>query len=292
VAYDQTFRLADGRILSYLDEGDDTATPIFFCHGSPGSRLAAIDLVASAVERGARLIAPDRPGLGRSDLEVGRSMAGWASDVAEMANALGLARFRMLGVSGGGPFALATAWSLPERVERVALLSSPGSFDIPGAMDGMARPQRVMWALARWQPPLLGLMLQRQFAPAQKDPERFTERLIKSTHGPDRTLLEGLDVDERRRFITTPLIEALHQGASGAVEDMRLLRAPWGFGVQDIRVPVHLWHGEEDTVIPVAMGGWLAAMIPDVEAHILPGEGHASTILHYGNAALDAVLGA
>jgi pimeloyl-ACP methyl ester carboxylesterase len=210
VAYDETFRLADGRILSYLDEGDDKATPIIFCHGSPSSRLAAIDLVASAVERGGRLIAPDRPGLGRSDPEVGRSMAGWASDVAELANALGLARFRVLGASGGGPFALATAWSLPDRVERVALLSSPGSFDIPGAMDGMARPQRVMWTLARWQPRLLGLMLQRQFASAQKDPERFTERLIKSMPDPDRTLLEGLDVDQRRRFITTPLIEALH----------------------------------------------------------------------------------
>jgi pimeloyl-ACP methyl ester carboxylesterase len=73
---------------------------------------------------------------------------------------------------------------------------------------------------------------------------------------------------------------------------MRLLRAPWGFGVQDIHVPVHLWHGEEDTATPMAMGGWLAAMLSGVEAHILPGEGHASTILHYGDAALDAVLGA
>jgi len=77
---------------------------------------------------------------------------------------------------------------------------------------------------------------------------------------------------------------------------MRLLRAPWGFGVQDIQMPVHLWHGEEDTAMPMAMpmamAGWLAAMIPDVDAHILPGEGHASTILRYGEAALDAVLGA
>jgi pimeloyl-ACP methyl ester carboxylesterase len=290
VPYDETVRLPDGRVLSYLDEGDREATPVLFCHGSPSSRLAAIEHVSATVERGGRIIAPDRPGLGRSDPEMGRSMAGWAADVAALADRLGLARFRVLAVSGGGPFALSLAWALPDRVERVALLSSPGSFDIPGATDGMARGHRLLWLLARWQPRMLRWMLERQARAAGKDPERFTERLMGTTSGPDRAVLEGMDVDQRRRFVTTPLIEALAHGARGGVEDMRLLSASWGFGVQDIGVPVHLWHGEEDDATPLAMGGWLAAMIPGAEAHFLPGEGHLSTIVRYAGEALDALL--
>ena len=148
MGYDERIELGDGRRLWYLDEGESHAVPVVFCHGSPSSRLAAVDHVHRVVDRGGRIIAPDRPGLGHSDPEPGRSLASWAGDVADLMNVLGIARFRVLAVSGGGPYALALAWALPDRVERVALLSSPGSFDIPGAMDGMARAHRTTWRLA------------------------------------------------------------------------------------------------------------------------------------------------
>ena len=290
MGYDEHLRLPDGRLVYYLDEGPAEAVPVVFCHGSPSSRLAAIDHVERAVTRGGRLIAPDRPGLGRSEPETGRSLASWAGDVAELMNGLGLARFRVLAVSGGGPYALALAWALPDRVDRVALLSSPGSFDIPGAMDGMARAHRLMWLLARWQPRLLGWMLSRQLAALADDAERFAQAIVGSMHGADREALEALDEAGLRRFVTAPLIEALSQGTAGAVEDMRVLRAPWGFGVQDIGVPVHLWHGEEDDATPRQMGGWLGAMIPRVDAHFLAGEGHTSTILRYADEAFEVLL--
>ena len=290
MGYDERIELGDGRQLWYLDEGDSDAVPVVFCHGSPGSRLAAADHVRRVVERGGRIIAPDRPGLGHSDPEPGRSLAGWASDVADLMNALGIARFRVLAVSGGGPYALALAWALPDRVERAALLSSPGSFDIPGAMDGMARAHRTTWLLARWQPRLLGWVVGRQMVALQRDPERFTQAIVDSTHGPDREALEQLDAEQRRSFILAPLEEALRQGPKGAVEDLRALRAPWGFGVQSISVPVHLWHGEQDDATPRQMGGWLAAMIPGAEAHFLPGEGHTSTILRHADEAFEALL--
>ncbi len=290
MGYDERLELADGRLVWYLDEGPEDGLPVVFCHGSPSSRLAAVDHVARAVERGGRLIAPDRPGLGRSDPEPGRSLASWAGDMAEMMNALRVARFRVLAVSGGGPYALALAWALPDRVERVALLSSPGSFDIPGAMDGMARVHRLMWLMARWSPRMLGWLLGRQAAGLRRDPERFEQAMVESMRGADRAALDELDVEARRRFVTTPLVEALLHGAEGAVEDMRVLRAPWGFGVQSIDVPVHLWHGEDDDVTPRQMGGWLAAMIPGAVARILPGEGHTSTILRYADEAFDVLL--
>lgn len=290
MGYDERLELADGRLVWYLDEGLDDGVPVVFCHGSPSSRLAAVDLVGATVERGGRLIAPDRPGLGRSDPEPGRSLAGWASDVAELMNALGLARFRVLAVSGGGPYALALAWALPDRVEKVALLSSPGSFDIPGAMDGMARAHRFMWLMARWSPRVLGWLLGRQAAVLKQEPAAFEQAIVDSMHGADREALEALDAERRRRFITAPMIEALATGTTGAVEDLRVLRAPWGFGVQSIGVPVHLWHGEDDDATPKQMGGWLAAMIPGAAVRFLPGEGHTSTILRHSDEALEVLL--
>ena len=291
MGYDERFELDDGRLVWYLDEGEDDGTPVVFCHGSPSSRLAAVDHVSRAVERGGRIIAPDRPGLGRSDPEPGRSLASWAGDVAELLNALKVARFRVLAVSGGGPYALALAWALPDRVERVALLSSPGSFDIPGAMDGMARGHRQTWRLARWSPRMLGWLLGRQAAALREEPDRFGAAMSDSLHGAEREAVEAQDADGRRRFITAPLVEALAGGTHGAVEDLRALRAPWGFGVQSIEVPVHLWHGEDDDATPRQMGGWLAAMIPGAQARILPGEGHTSTILRYADEAFDVLLG-
>ncbi|MEX1295838.1 MAG: alpha/beta hydrolase [Candidatus Limnocylindrales bacterium] len=290
MGYDQRLELADGRLVWYLDEGPDHGLPVVFCHGSPSSRLAAVDLVGGTVERGGRLIAPDRPGMGRSDPEPGRSLAGWAGDVAELMNALGVARFRVLAVSAGGPYALALAWALPDRVERVALLSSPGSFDIPGALDGMRREHRFTWLMARWSPRVLGWLLGRQIAVLRQDPAAFERAIVDSMHGADREALEALGPEGRRRFITAPMVEALANGTKGAVEDLRTLRAPWGFGVQSIELPVHLWHGEADDATPKQMGGWLAAMIPGAEAHFLPGEGHVSTILRYADEALDVLL--
>ena len=290
MGYDERYELDDGRLVWYLDEGPDDGVPVVFCHGSPSSRLAAVDHVSRAVDRGGRIIAPDRPGLGRSDPERGRSLASWAADMAELLNARHVPRFRVLAVSGGGPYALALAWALPDRVERVALLSSPGSFDIPGAMDGMARAHRMAWLMARWSPRMLGWLLDRQAAALDQDPARFEQAIIDSMHGADREALTAMGVEERRRFISAPLVEALTNGTKGAVEDMRALRAPWGFGVQSIDVPVHLWHGEDDDATPSQMGGWLAAMIPGAQARFLPGEGHTSTILRYADEAFDVLL--
>ena len=130
-----------------------------------------------------------------------------------LANALGLGRFRLLSESGGGPFALATAWALPNRVERVALLSSPGSFDIPGAMDGMSPGQPLIWLLARWRAATAGWALERQRRSAEKDPQRFHR-----THGrhDQRARPRGRRGDGARApgsLHRAPLIEALRQGA-------------------------------------------------------------------------------
>src|SRR5436190_12648591 len=130
---DQEHRLPDGRTLAYCDYGVPDGRPIFYFHGLPGSRIdgrVAADEMRAA---GVRFIAPDRPGLGCSDLAPGkRTYGGWAQDVAHLADHLGIERFSILGYSCGGPYALAAATELPERVERVGLVSSVATSEMPG----------------------------------------------------------------------------------------------------------------------------------------------------------------
>ncbi|MGB5882078.1 MAG: hypothetical protein WBH85_18780, partial [Thermoanaerobaculia bacterium] len=121
------------------------------------------------------------------------------------------------------------------------------------------------------------------------DHDRFGPQLSRSLSEPDRAAFDEIEPDRLERF-RLELVEAMSQGSSGPVEDMRLVRAPWGFGVQDVRVPVQLWHGEDDHSTPLAMGGWLAAMLPDCTPRFLKGEGHFSTILHHSHEALDWLL--
>src|SRR6185312_3853086 len=104
-------RLADGRTLACLELGDPSGPPVLYFHGYPGSRLEARVAAAAARRLGLRLLAVDRPGFGQSTFQTGRSIGAWAADVAALADRLALGRFSIVGVSGGGPYALACAAS-------------------------------------------------------------------------------------------------------------------------------------------------------------------------------------
>ena len=119
---DEQARLPDGRMLGYADYGDPSGDPVFFFHGWPSSRYQGKLLHELAAERGLRLLALDRPGVGLSDPLPGRGFASWPDDVAGIADALGIGRFKIYGISGGGPYTLATAAALPERVTAAAVI--------------------------------------------------------------------------------------------------------------------------------------------------------------------------
>ena len=116
----QTLTLRDGRALGYAEYGDPGGIPGFYFHGHPGSRLEAQLADQAAVETGIRIIALDRPGYGRSDFQPGRRILDWPSDAAEVADQLGIGAVPVLGASGGGPYALACGYVLPERFRRWA----------------------------------------------------------------------------------------------------------------------------------------------------------------------------
>ena len=284
-----THQLDDGRTLAYIDGGDREAPAILFFHGS-GSSADGLGIADRIVRRPGRLVSPARPGMGLSDPDPDRTLAGWASDVAELADALGIGEFSVLGFSGGAAYAAATAHALPDRVTRAALLSRGGPFTIADSFDGMTRANRFIWFLARRQPSVLRFLFKMQAAQMQKDPAKATAAAIRALSDPDKAAILTLTEADRQRFFAEPMAEALHQGPAGLVQDMTILARPWGFEVRDIKVPVELWHGANDTTAPVTMARRLAEAIPDCTAHIVADAGHVSVIIDHIDDALDTLL--
>ena len=127
--------LGDGRRLAWAEYGDPSGRPLIYCHGFPGSRLEAAMSHDTAARLGIRIIAPDRPGLGRSDYQPGRRLNDFPADLKQLADHLKLGRVAVLGESGGGPYAMAAAAALPERITKLLLVSSIGP---PAAKAGVA----------------------------------------------------------------------------------------------------------------------------------------------------------
>jgi pimeloyl-ACP methyl ester carboxylesterase len=283
----ERIRLPDGRSLGYAEYGDPQGLPLFYFHGWPGSRVEARFLDPAARERGLRVIAMDRPGMGLSDFQADRAIAGWPGDVEALADSLGLDRFAVLGVSGGGPYAAACAGKIGRRVTTAGIVSSLSPVDEPGLTDGMLWMNRMGMAAARWAPwltrPVLGLIARRLRRPRR----RALSHMISALPEVDR---EALDRPEFLGLVVATFREAFRNGTRGVALDGILYTRPWGFRPEAISVPVHLWHGELDRNVPVAMGRRLAAAIPGCRAAFLPGEGHFSLIGSRPEVVLEAML--
>jgi len=149
---DGEVRLRDGRTLSYAEWGDPSGVPVLLFHGSPASRLFCPDPAATAAA-GVRLVTIDRPGYGRSDHQPGRTILDWPTDVEQLAESLGLSRLPVVAHSSGGPYALACAVRLPDRVTRIALVSCVVPIDeVPAAVAGLDDGDRSLVELARRSP--------------------------------------------------------------------------------------------------------------------------------------------
>lgn len=280
--------LRDGRRLGYAEFGAPGGRPVLLCHGFPASRLDGRLGHAAALRLNVRLIAPDRPGYGLSDLQPERRISDWPRDVLELADALSLGRFPVLGVSGGGPYALACAGTIPERLTSLGIVCGLGQAELGKDTAGMNAFARASFALAR-SAPSLSQVFNRVLAPVLRSSPRLMLRLLASRlPPPDREVLSNpatfaLFADSYR--------EAFRKGGRGAALDMILYAKPWEIAVESIRVPCHLWHGEQDTTVPVAMGKRLAAMLPDCRARFYADEGHFSLPVRRMDEILAALVG-
>jgi len=271
VAEDATLRLGDGRRLGYAEYGKRDGEAFFYFHGHPGSRLEARFARQAAAEAGFRVIALDRPGYGLSDFKPGRAITDWPDDVAEAADLLGLTRFSVAGYSGGGPYALACAWRLPQRVIRAAVISGEGPYQVPGVTRGMRWQNQVAFRLgSRW--PALGRALMRSMRRGvTRRPEATIEALGRAMSPADAAIIRRPEV---REVLIASFAEAFRQGSQGAEWEVVVLGRPWGFSLREIQPEVHLWQGEADTIVPPAMGRYQAEQIPHCLLRMFPGEGH------------------
>lgn len=279
---DQRLRLRDGRWLGYLDYGDPDGTPIIYCHGAPGSRLEYSGYDELLKELSIRLIAPDRPGYGLSDFQPHRRLLDWPTYVEQLADHLGIERFAVLGVSGGGPHAAACAYTIPQRLTRVGLVSSapPREFAPLRAYIPRERISQFRGLYFPW--PLFRVTAHLSARPVRDDPSRwahFTSVRVSSRVGESfKSLLSRIASSAAPPLAPVAREQALEpfrQGMSGYTWDTWIYTRPWGFRPGDIHnVEVYLWHGELDPIVPVSAARALAAAIPGCRATYYPDEGH------------------
>ncbi len=271
-------QLPDGRRLCYAEYGDPEGSPIIAFHGNPGSRLGWPSVLKAGVPAGIRLIAPDRPGYGRTDFVDGvTTLANWPNDVAALADSLGLDRFAVFGPSGGGPYALACAWLIPERLTAVGIFASVGPFNAE-TDRGINPIVRSLWAVGTKVPRVLRVQMRAFGWLARKAPGLYVRMILREFSDIDRADYDRLGVADR---IRSDRHEAYRQGGVGTWYDV-LLPTNWPIPLRDIEAPVRLWHGREDTSAPLAMGEYLAREIPDCEATFIEGVGHFWIFEHLG----------
>lgn len=272
---DQHIKLRDGRSLGYAEYGVSAGKPVLLFHGFPGSRLdwTYFDDNAAAEELNARIIAVERPGMGLSDFKRGRTIFDWPDDVVELADTLGLDRFAVLGVSGGGPYASVCVYKIPDRLTRTVIISGMGPSEAPGSKEGTA------WTFPGKPSLMRKLILRMTLMGLQKSPERIESQMIEGLKGADKALF--LEKPELAKKITDSWKEAFREGISGVNHEATLYTKPWRFQLQDITTEVHLWHGGQDDNVPISVGHFVAEAIPNCKATFIESEGHFSLAYKY-----------
>ena len=271
-------RLGDGRVIAVEEYGDPAGLPVLYFHGWPASRLEA-GLVADLP---VRLLALDRPGYGRSTPQPGRTLMDWPVDVAAVADRLGLRQFHVVGLSGGGPYAAACALALPDRVLGVALVCPvPPPHGVHPRAPGVGH----LFRLGRH--PVLAHRLFSVLRPLLR------RRIITP-----RTLVgDGLPAADRA-CLTPALLaglglawrEGIGRSVQGALSDASIYARDWGVPFGDIRVPVTVWYGSDDPMIPLHALAPLEA-IPGMALRTVPNEGHYSLAIRHAGAILRDLTG-
>ncbi|WP_375491937.1 alpha/beta fold hydrolase [uncultured Jatrophihabitans sp.] len=270
--------LPDGRALDIEVSGPDGAPVVLFHHGTPGSVHQRRAMARAVHERGLRLVTYSRAGYGASDRRAGRTVADVTDDVAAVLDSLGADRCLVGGWSGGGPHALATGARLADRVAGVLVVAGVGPYGVADLdfLAGMGEDNIEEFGLALAGEAELRPWLERQ-ANGLRDADAAA--LVEGMS----TLLPPVDVavvtDEYGEDLAAGFRESVRTGVDGWVDDDLAFCKPWGFELGDIAVPVFLWQGDADLMVPFAHGQWLAQRVPGATVHLMPGEGHLSLLV-------------
>ena len=297
----ETFVLKDGRTLAYARYGavnDTSRPPIFYCNGTPGSHPECGLLDAPARKLGLQLIGIDRPGFGDSSSQDNRTLLQWPVDVLELADHLDVDKFSIIGLSGGGPHALACLYKIPKG-RLVAVTAISAIFPLSLGTEGMMWQSRALVGLARWSTWLLEKAIDYSMANLLRDPDR--EKLIDLVKKKN----DGLPVPQADKDVMAQICEddgligaylgssqrALGQSSKAAAWELWLLGSEWGFELKDLDGSrLTIWHGSQDVNVPVSMPDKAAPLIPGVTYNRVDNEGHVSLIVRHGGEILEELL--
>ena len=263
----------DGRRLSFAEFGHPRSAAVIWMHGTPGARRQVpIEARRYAEQHDLRIIGIDRPGIGSSTPHLYRDVLDWTGDLVELCDVLDIGTFRVIGLSGGGPYALAAGAALPERVHGVGVLGGVAPTQGPDAISGG------LVTLAPYVAPVLSLTrVPLGFVMAE------VIRLVRPIAGPiidgyaavqPRGDKELLARPEFRAMFLDDLLNGARFQVSAPLADVVLFTRPWGFEAADVQVPVHWWHGDGDHIIPHAHGVHMAERLPHATFTTIPGESH------------------
>ena len=270
--------LPDGRKLTYAEFGQADGLPVLYFHGAPSSRLEPLFLGDEAWARqGLRVIAPDRPGMGGSDFQPGRTFLDWPKDVVALADALGLARFAVLGNSGGAGYVLVCAARIPERLRAAVIVSGGWRMDAPEAR-ALPFMNRLVLVLAARAPWLLRLLLMGMGSVAQGEREKELAQMKRRMPPADYAAFAE---PGRLEAFGQMMRACLRQGTRGAAWDLGLYVRPFGFALAEIALPLTLFHGARDCNSPLALVRRLARELPQARLITYPDDAHLSTLCNH-----------
>jgi pimeloyl-ACP methyl ester carboxylesterase len=282
---------SDGGAIEVVLDGRPDGRVLLYHHGTPGSGLPSPEMVEAASARGLRYVAIARPGYAGSTRRPGRRVVDVADDAALVLDAIGASRCLTLGFSGGGPHALACAAAIPERVSAASTVGCIAPFDANGIdfLAGMGRENIEEFGAAVEGPAALHAFLGRYAE---------TLRVVTGEQVADAfgDLVPAVDRAAIERGYATSLAATIRHGLEpgylGWFDDDMAFVQDWGFALTEIRVPLALWQGEQDRMVPYAHGVWLSSVLPGVRAHLLPDHGHLSITVDSIGAVLDDLIAA
>ncbi|CAA9371967.1 MAG: Putative hydrolase [uncultured Nocardioidaceae bacterium] len=263
----------DDRMLGFASFGTPTGRPIFWLHGTPGARRQIpVEARLLAEKHDLRIIGIDRPGIGSSTAHVYENVLDFAADLEIVADTLGIETFHVIGLSGGGPYTLAAAAAMPDRVLGVEVIGGVAPTVGPDAASGglvaLAAPFAPLIALGRVP---LGLALTgtirvvRPFAGSVLDLYRVVQP------AGDKRLLGR---PEFRAMFVDDLLNGSRKQVTAPMSDLLLFTRDWGFRLADVRTPVRWWHGDGDHIVPLRHGQHCVERLPDAKLFTMEGESH------------------
>ncbi len=267
----EVFALPDGRQLGYAVYGNPNGKPVLFFHGIPGSRLQRNPDLSILNDLSVCIFALDRPGTGLSTYYENRKLLDWPNDVRAFCDGLGIATFSLFGISSGGPYALATAYKMQERVTHVSLVSALAPLHEGELFDLIDHKMKRLFSFAERMPELMKGVLNVAFLFLKNKFDRAFEALVADLPESDKNLLHQPLIAE---MFKRDVAEAFRQGSKGVVSDMKILSEPWGFMLGEIKTPIHIWHGTADSIVPVQLANYMIEHLPNAQPHLIEGAGH------------------